>query len=107
MPGGWPLAITNLIESPSSGVRLRTRRVTNWRHGELVLCSEVVGPSPVRRVAMVLRWAGAAWLETEKHFRKRPAASGLPQDHGVSGSVEVGGRLAGTDPKGKRIAITT
>jgi len=47
------LATTNLIESPSSGVRLRTRRVTRWRNGE-----------------MVLRWAATAWLETEKHFRK-------------------------------------
>ena len=55
LPASLPrcLATTNLIESPSSGVRLRTRRVTRWRHGE-----------------MVLRWAAAAWLETEKHFRK-------------------------------------
>ena len=47
------LATTNVIESPSSGVRLRTRRVTHWRHGETVL-----------------RWTAAAGLETEKHFRK-------------------------------------
>ena len=58
------LATTNLIESPSgaealrtrsphSGVRLRTRRVTNWKQGN-----------------MVLRWAAAAYLETEQRFRK-------------------------------------
>jgi len=47
------LATTNLIESPQSGVRLRTRRVTRWR-----------GPT------MVLRWVAAAFLATEKNFRK-------------------------------------
>jgi putative transposase len=47
------LATTNLIESPQSGVRLRTRRVTNWQSG-----------------AMVQRWAAAAWLATEEHFRR-------------------------------------
>lgn len=47
------LATTNIVESPTSGVRLRTRRVTNWKNG-----------------SMVLRWAAAAYLETEKSFRK-------------------------------------
>jgi len=47
------LASTNLIESSFSGVEGRTRRVTHWRNGE-----------------MALRWAGAAALETERHFRK-------------------------------------
>ena len=47
------LASTNIVESPTSGVRLRTRRVTNWKNGE-----------------MVLRWAAAAYLETEKHFKR-------------------------------------
>lgn len=47
------LGTTNVVESPTSGVRLRTRRVTNWRHG-----------------AMVLRWAAAAYLDTEKSFRR-------------------------------------
>jgi len=47
------LATTNIVESPTSGVRLRTRRVTHWQSGE-----------------MVLRWAAAALLETEKSFRK-------------------------------------
>ena len=45
-------ATTNVIESPTAGVRLRTRRV-NWRGGE-----------------MVLRWAAAAFLDTEKSFRR-------------------------------------
>ena len=47
------LGTTNLVESPISGVRLRTGRVTRWRDG-----------------AMALRWAAAAYLETEKHFRR-------------------------------------
>jgi len=47
------LATTNLIESPGSGVRRKTRRVTNWKSG-----------------SMVLRWAATAYLETEKKFRK-------------------------------------
>lgn len=47
------LATTNIVESPTSGVRLRTRRVTNWRHGD-----------------MVLRWAAAAYLDTEKRFKR-------------------------------------
>jgi len=47
------LATTNLIESPHSGVRLRTRRVTNWQGGE-----------------MVLRWAAGAFLATEANFRR-------------------------------------
>jgi transposase-like protein len=47
------LSSTNLIESPHSGVRLRTRRICRWRDGR-----------------MVLRWAAAAFLMTEKNFRK-------------------------------------
>lgn len=47
------LVSTNVIESPHSGVRLRTRKVCRWRDG-----------------AMVLRWAAAALLMTEKNFRK-------------------------------------
>jgi putative transposase len=47
------LATTNLIESPHSGVRMRTRRVCRWRDG-----------------AMVKRWMAAAFLRTEKNFRK-------------------------------------
>jgi transposase-like protein len=47
------LASTNIIESPHSGVRLRTRKICRWRDGK-----------------MVLRWAAAAFLITEKSFRK-------------------------------------
>ena len=47
------LATTNLIESPQSGVRLRTRRVCRWRD-----------------TAMVARWAAALFLATEKNFRR-------------------------------------
>ena len=47
------LATTNLIESPGSGVRLRTRRVCRWRDG-----------------TMVLRWVASAYLATEKSFRR-------------------------------------
>jgi len=47
------LSSTNIIESPHSGVRLRTRRICRWRDGR-----------------MVLRWAAAAFLMTEKSFRK-------------------------------------
>jgi putative transposase len=47
------LVSTNVIESPHSGVRLRTRKICRWRDGK-----------------MVLRWAAAALLMTEKNFRK-------------------------------------
>ncbi len=47
------MASTNVIEGPQSGVRLRTRRICRWRDG-----------------GMALRWAAAAFLETEKHFRR-------------------------------------
>jgi putative transposase len=47
------LVSTNLIESPHSGVRLRTRKICRWRDGK-----------------MVLRWAAAALLMTEQNFRK-------------------------------------
>src|SRR5262249_27706249 len=52
------LSSTNVIESPHSGVRLRTRRICRWRDGR-----------------MVLRWVAAAFLLTEKSFRK-PRISG-------------------------------
>jgi putative transposase len=47
------LATTNLIDSSDSGVRQRTRRVTNWQHGN-----------------MALRWAAAGFVETEKNYRR-------------------------------------
>ena len=47
------VSLTNVIEGPNSGMRLRTRRVCRWRDG-----------------SMVLRWVAAALSMTEKHFRK-------------------------------------
>jgi transposase-like protein len=47
------LATTNIIESPHAGVRIRTRRVTNWQNG-----------------AMARRWMASAFLRTEKNFRR-------------------------------------
>ena len=47
------LGTTNIIESPHAGVRLRTNRVSRWQDGK-----------------MVLRWVAAAFLETEKNFRR-------------------------------------
>jgi transposase-like protein len=47
------LCTTNIIELPHAGVRMRMCRVCNWQDGQ-----------------MVLRWATAALLETEKHFQR-------------------------------------
>lgn len=47
------LASTNIIDSTHSGVRQKTRRVTNWKNG-----------------AMALRWAAASFVETEKNYRR-------------------------------------
>ena len=47
------LTTTNIIENPNSGVRMRTRRVSRWRDGD-----------------MVKRWAASAFLHAEKQFRK-------------------------------------
>ena len=47
------LASTNVIESPHSGTRKRTRNVCRWRYAD-----------------MVERWVASAWLFTEKHFRR-------------------------------------
>lgn len=47
------LGSTNLIESPNSGIRSRTRRVKNWQdHG------------------MVVRWVAASLLDMEKRFKR-------------------------------------
>ena len=46
-------ATTNLLDSTHSGVRQRTRRVTHWQHGR-----------------MALRWAAAAFVETETSYRR-------------------------------------
>jgi transposase-like protein len=47
------LGTTNLIDATHSGVRQKTRRVTNWKNG-----------------AMALRWAAATFVETEKNYRR-------------------------------------
>ncbi|UCD52006.1 MAG: transposase [Phycisphaerales bacterium] len=47
------LGSTNVIESPNSGIRRRTRRVTYWRD---------------RR--MVVRWVAASLLDMEKRFKR-------------------------------------
>ena len=47
------LVTTNIIESPNSGVRRQTGRVTNWKDGK-----------------MVKRWVASAFLATEKSFRR-------------------------------------
>ena len=47
------LCTTNIIESPHSGLRQKTHRVTRWRGG-----------------SMVLRWCASALLATEKNFRR-------------------------------------
>ena len=47
------LGTTNLIESPQSGVRMRTRRVCRWRDA-----------------AMVERWVAASFLATEQNFHR-------------------------------------
>jgi len=47
------LGSTNLIESPNSGIRSRTRRVKNWQDH-----------------AMVVRWVAASLLDMEKRFRR-------------------------------------
>ena len=47
------LGSTNVIESPNSGIRSRTRRVKHWRDH-----------------AMVVRWVAAALLDMEKRFKR-------------------------------------
>jgi transposase-like protein len=47
------LGTINIIKSPHAGVRLRTNRVSRWQGGK-----------------MVLRWVAAAFLATEKNFRR-------------------------------------
>jgi len=47
------LGSTNVIESPNSGIRSRTRRVKNWQDH-----------------AMVIRWVAASLLDMEKRFKR-------------------------------------
>lgn len=62
------LATTNLIESPQSGVRMRTRRVCRWRDA-----------------AMVQRWVAASFLATEKNFRRIMGCKDLWQLQAILG----------------------
>jgi len=55
------LGSTNVIESCFSGTRSRTRRVTRWRDG-----------------SMVLRWAASALVATEKNFRRIMGYPSMP-----------------------------
>lgn len=71
------LGTTNVVESPTSGVRLRTGRVTNWRNG-----------------GMALRWAAAAYLETEKNFRRIMGYRDLWMLAGVLDEAQAG-KVAG------------
>ena len=54
------LCTTNVIESPNSGIRRRTGRVSRWKDG-----------------SMVLRWVASALIETEKSFRRIMGWKGL------------------------------
>jgi len=47
------LGSTNVIESPNSGIRSRTRRVKHWRDH-----------------SMVVRWVAASLLDMETRFKK-------------------------------------
>jgi transposase-like protein len=47
------LASTNIIESPNAGIRQKTRRVTRWRDGQ-----------------MVLRWTASTLVLLEKRMRR-------------------------------------
>ena len=55
------LGRTNIIESCFSGARGRTRRVSHWQDG-----------------SMVVRWAASALLATEKNFRRILGYEALP-----------------------------
>ena len=65
------LATTNVIESPQSGVRMRTRRVCRWRDA-----------------AMVERWVAASFLATEKNFRRIMGWKDLWQLEAILGRKE-------------------
>jgi putative transposase len=65
------LATTNVIESPQSGVRMRTRRVCRWHDA-----------------AMVERWVAASFLATEKNFRRIMGWKDLWQLEAILGRKE-------------------
>lgn len=55
------LRTTNPIENLNSGIRRISKRVKRWRNG-----------------GMVLRWAGAAALEAERHFHRLKGHKAMP-----------------------------
>ena len=63
------LTTTNIIDSTHSGIRQRTRRVTNWKNGE-----------------MALRWSAVAFVETEKNYRRITGYEHLWMSEGTPGS---------------------
>jgi len=72
------LGTTNLVESPSAGIRLRTRRVTRQRNGQMILC-----------------WAADAYLETESHFRRMMGYESLWVLEDDRGTREASGGSSG------------
>lgn len=75
------LCTTNVIESPHSGLRQKTRRVTRWRDG-----------------SMVLRWCASAMLATEKNFRR---IMGYKQLWILQAKLKVWDEAQTVAPKGK------
>ncbi len=71
------LGTTNIIESSFSGTSSKTGRVKRWREG-----------------AMVVRWAAAALLETEKHYKKIMGYRDLWQLQAHLNELDVQHRLA-------------
>jgi hypothetical protein len=77
-------ATTNIIESPYAGVRIQTRRVTNWQNG-----------------SMARRWMASAIPENGEE---------LPQDHALSRTLDSGGdseRIAVSHSTGRAIVTLT
>ena len=66
------LGTTNIVESSLSGTTAKTSRVTRWRNG-----------------AMVVRWAAAALLETEKHYKKIMGYRDLWQLHAHLNELDI------------------
>jgi putative transposase len=66
------LTTTNIIENSHGGLRQKTRRVTRWKDG-----------------SMVMRWAASALLATEKKYRKVLGYRDLWQLESVLNGKEV------------------
>ena len=74
------LATTNIIESPQSGVRMRTRKITRGRDGEMVL-RWVAGAIRSRKGTFERSWAtsnSGPWLDSGEKDRndRLPTAEG-------------------------------